>query len=1355
MNEMLKAPVLCRVPDERAVLLGPRCADLLRDEVLSEIFAATVRARPDHPALISPGQTLTYRQVSERADAIARGLLERGVGVGDVVGLWMCRGADLLIAQIAVTRTGAAWLPFDGDAPAERVAICLRDASAKVLIASPTQAAQAMEAPCPVLAPQALAIGEGETLPARAPGLTPDHPAYMIYTSGSTGIPKGIVVSHRNICHFLRAANEVYGFTGEDVVFQGASVAFDLSMEEIWVPYLVGATLFIATPQILGDLEHLPQVLTDAKVTVLDTVPTLLAFLPSNLPHLRLVLLGGEALPEELAKRWAAAGRRLFNTYGPTEATVVATFAELRPGDRVTIGRPIPNYTCYVVDEELNLLAPGQQGELLIGGPGVVQGYLHRPELTAEKFIPNPFSSNSHDPVLYRSGDAVSMGPDGNLLFHGRIDDQVKIRGFRVELGEIEARISSIPGVVRAAVVLRREEGLDLLAAFIVPEAGAALDAGTLRAELRKALPPYMVPGHFEIVAALPQLSSGKIDRKGLQRLELTIRRERGEEDVPRNEVEENLLDAARQIFHGQTGLLDADFFTELGGHSLLAARFIAIVRETPGLSSVTLPDLYAKRTLRALASDLLERMDEHDHDAQADDLSFEPPPLLRRFLCGLAQAVALPFILGLVTLQWLGLFIASIFLVQEDASIWTEMAILLVLFVALNLGTKALIVALKWLVIGRTKPGRYPLWGVYYFRLWLVERLLQVTTLKFLQASPLMRIYLRLLGARIGKDAIISEFEAGAVDLLSIGDHASTGLKIKFANVSVIGNEVIVGPIEIGADAVLGNSCVLGPNTKVERGAELKDLTVVQEGMTIPAYEQWDGSPSRKVGMVDPGEFPPFPEAKAGQRAAQMGAYVVGYIAMLMLGLLPIFPAFYVLYNLDSLLTGRISYDVAWSNLPFLAYPTALALIVVSMVIIVALRWLVLPRVQPGSYSIHSWFYVRKWLLGLATEVTLETLNSLYATIYMRSWYKLMGARIGKGSEISTNLAGRYDLVEIGENNFIGDETIFGDEEIRGGWMTLRRVRTGDRVFIGNDAVIAQGANLEDDTLVGVKSKLPDSLRTGRGETWFGSPSMHFPTRQKVNAESARTYNPPRSYLIRRAIFEGIHTALPTTFFIICGYITADLMTDPLDRGQWLVATGIFLASGVVIGFLLLLVSAALKWMLMGVYKPTMKPMWSWWAMRTEAVAVLYGGLVGKASLEFLRGTPFLPWALRLYGTRIGKGVWMDCTDLTEFDCVTIGDYSVLNQFAVLQTHLYEDRVMKVGRIKVGRGVTVGAGTTVLYDTQIGDHVRIRPLTVVMKGDTLPPNSEWAGAPSIPVRRKRGPVPTDAGISVPDQVQA
>jgi len=234
-----------------------------------------------------------------------------------------------------------------------------------------------------------------------------------------------------------------YEITSSDIVFQGASVAFDLSMEEIRIPYLVGATLFVATPEIIGETEALPDISEEAGVTVLDTVPTLLAALPRDARTIKKILLGGEACPPSIAESWTRIGRTIYSTYGLTETTVVATVAEVRPEEPVAIGHPIPTYTRYVVNEKLKLLPPGLEGELLIGGPGVARGYLQREELTTEKFIANPFQSDGSDPILYRSGDAVVLDETGNLSFRGRIDDQIKIRGFRVELGEIEAVLST------------------------------------------------------------------------------------------------------------------------------------------------------------------------------------------------------------------------------------------------------------------------------------------------------------------------------------------------------------------------------------------------------------------------------------------------------------------------------------------------------------------------------------------------------------------------------------------------------------------------------------------------------------------------------------------------------------------------------------------------------------------------------------------------------------------------------------------------------------------------------------------------------------------------------------------------
>ena len=1329
----------------RAVLRGAVRPDLIRDEVLGEIFRDSARARPDHPALVDGSGTgpggvhpaFTYGQVEARASEIARGLSHRGIGPGDVVGLWMARGPDLLIAQIGITLSGAAWLPFDAEAPADRVAVCLTDAQAKALLVSPALEPQA-PAGTPALTVAALAAGtpaEAPTPDPRALGLTPEHPAYLIYTSGSTGVPKGIVISHANICHFLRSGNALYGMRPDDVVFQGASVAFDLSMEEIWVPYLVGATLFVASPAMMGDVEALPDILARASVTVLDTVPTLLAMISKDLPTVRLVLLGGEALPEPLVARWATATRKLFNTYGPTEATVVATAAEMRPGVPVTIGGPIPNYSVYVAGETLELLAPGQQGELLIGGPGVAKGYLKRPELTAEKFIANPYGSDGADPLLYRSGDAVSLDAAGNILFHGRIDDQVKIRGFRVELGEIESRIQVLPGINQAAVVLRQDDGVDRLVAFLVPERGTTIDKAALRHTLAEQMPPYMVPGHFEAVEVLPRLTSGKVDRKALRIATLTVADTSGEQEPPRNETEAALLAAANRIFGNQAIALDGDFFADLGGHSLLAARFVGAVREMPALAAITLQDVYGKRTLRAMADTLIARTGGAGTETAIRDLSFPAPSLKRRFLCGLAQAVALPFVISLATAQWLGIFVTYLLLTGGGLGFFGELAVLLLVYIGINAVTAAIAVAAKWLILGRTKPGRYPLWGVYYYRWWLAQRLTPLVHIKWLQGSPAIVFYLRLLGAKIGRDALISDIEVGAADLLSVGAGASLGGRLVIANAEVVGDTLIIGPVEIGADVAIGASCVIGPGAVIGDHAEIGDLTTIPTDTVVGRAEIWDGSPGRKVGEADPSELPEPATASPGRRFAFAALYGFLLAAIPAIGLLPIFPAFYIFDQLNDSLGDITDIDYHW-YLPLLTWPTAMLMTAGTVLLIAAIRWLVLPRVTSGTRSIYSGFYMRKWAVAFAAEVTLETLSSLFATVYMRAWYRLMGARMGQGAEISTNLGSRYDLADIGARNFVADEVVFGEEEVRRGWMTMHEVHTGPRVFVGNDAVVPPGAVIPEDVLIGIKSKPPANHLMTPGDTWFGSPPIKLPSRQKVDLGSnTQTYEPGMGPKLRRGIFEAFSTSFSPMLFITLAITAIDWYFYPAILAEdWTGLAVTFVAVSVAIAFIQSFTVIAVKWLLMGVYKPGMQPMWSWWAMRTEAVAVLYWGLAGKVLLEHLVGTPFLPWMLRLLGVKVGQGVCMLTTDITEFDCVTIGDYATINRTSALQTHLYEDRIMKVGRVDVGTGVSVGAFSTVLYDTKVGDYARLRPLTIVMKGESIPAHSEWEGAPAVPV---------------------
>lgn len=1325
--------------------LGDRKPQHLRQELLSDIFRATARSHPDRIALICEDQTLSYGLLDRRSDAFAAALRTLGIGPGQFVGLWCERGIDLHVALLGILKAGATYIPFDADAPSERVAACLNDCNAAGLVVDAVTGLKAAGIPVRPISAHNIPTIDIDANGASYPGQSQDL-AYAIYTSGSTGKPKAVGITHANICHYLRAANDIFELNADDVVFQGASVAFDLSLEEIFLPYMVGATLWVPTRQTLAETDRLAEVMDGAGITVLDTVPTLLGLLPQDVESLRVIILGGEVCPPHLAQQWMRPGRRLFNSYGPTETTVVATVAEVLPGRPITIGRPIANMACYVVDDALRPVTVGAEGELLIGGPGVAPGYLGRPDLTPQKFIANPFETDAAlYPVLYRTGDAVTIDGDGNLAFKGRIDDQVKIRGFRVELGEIEARLAALPEIAQAAVVLRRDGEFDQLVAYLVTEPGQTFDPAKIRAHLQTQMPGYMVPSRFECLDVLPRLSSGKADRKALAALTLSaLDNDSAPSEAPRTETEALLLDAAKTVFHGQPIGFDDDFFTVLGGHSLSAAKFVSLVRKTPGLAHATLQDIYSARTLRALGRILGDEPFAPQHKA---DLSFTPPPLLRRLLCGAAQAMVLPIILGVATAPWLGVFVSYMLLSGDDIDYMREVISLLTTYSVITVGTVIVAICVKWLVLGRTKPGRYPLWGVYYFRWWVAQRFLGLVRIKWFQDSPVIRVYLRLLGAKVGSGAIIGEVESGALDLVTIGAHTTVGGRVRLASAEVIGNELVIAPISIGHGASIGTSSVVGQGCTIGDWAELADLTALPAGTIVGPAERWEGSPARRNGSVHTGDLPEAATASTPRKIAMGLAHGLALLLLPPLTLIPIFPAFHFMDRLTDWVGAWLGLDYL-TYLPLVAWPTAMVMIAVTVALIIMVRWTILPSVRVGTYSVHSGFFFRKWVVSLCTELTLDSLSSMYATVYMRWLYRLMGARIGRDSELSTSLSGRYDLLSVGENCFIADDVILGEEACRQGWITLEPVTIGDRVFIGNDAVVPAGSELISDTLIGIKSLTPPPAETrDRKGIWFGSPPMSLPVRQTFDDIGAQwTYAPPKWKRVARAVFEAFSVSFPSMLFITLGTYAVEALTPAITSHNMAVIIPQFLAAGTLVSIGLVVIAAAMKWLLMGKYRPTVKPMWSWWALRSEAIAVLYWGLAGNAMLDHLCGSPFLPMAMRLFGAKIGKGVFLDTTDITEFDCVTVGDFCAINTTSALQTHLYEDRVMKVGKVTLGKGITVGANSTVLYDTHIGDYARIGPLTIIMKGESLPEHSAWAGAPAQPATSVAPPPVEAAG---------
>ncbi|MEZ0071311.1 amino acid adenylation domain-containing protein [Planotetraspora sp. GP83] len=564
---------------------------------LPRLFEDQVARTPDLPAVLFEGGSLTYAELEVRANRLAHLLIRRGVGPERIVALALPRSVEIVVAQLAVAKAGAAFLPVDPGYPPERIAFMLADA-APVQVITSAELAPELAAGLPVReATGVVALGEPATADALAamPGHAPTdadraselllaHPAYVIYTSGSTGRPKGVVVSHRGLASFSAAEVDRYAVRAGDRVLQFSSPSFDASVLELCMSLPVGAALVVPPPgPLLG--EQLAEVLAERKVTHALIPPAALATVPADaareLPEFRMVTVGGDACPAELVELWAP-GRRMINSYGPTESTVVSTWSRpLVPGRTPPIGEPIWNTRVHVLDEALRPVPVGVAGELYVAGMGLARGYLRRPGLTAQRFVANPFGAPGER--MYRTGDLVRWNADGQLEFAGRADDQVKIRGFRIELGEIEAALTRHPEI-GAAVVTTREDrpGDKRLVAYVVPANGHAATPSELRAFLAGSLPVFMLPAAFVTLDALPLSPNGKLDRRALPAPE-----GRAGSDgyvAPRTETERTLADIWAEVLGAPRVGIDDDFFA-LGGDSIQAARALSRVRATCGVA--------------------------------------------------------------------------------------------------------------------------------------------------------------------------------------------------------------------------------------------------------------------------------------------------------------------------------------------------------------------------------------------------------------------------------------------------------------------------------------------------------------------------------------------------------------------------------------------------------------------------------------------------------------------------------------------------------------------------------------------------------------------------------------------------
>jgi amino acid adenylation domain-containing protein len=613
LQHILDIPVLGeRERNQLLVEWNDTCRDYPAQFCLHTLIEAEVVQRPDAIAVTFEDQALSYRDLNRRANRMAHRLRSLGVGPDVVVAVAAERSIEMVIGLLAVLKAGGAYLPLDVSYPAERLAFMLSDAQPRALLVQRAVAASLPSSDVPRIFLEDSFATESDVDPALATG--PDDLAYVIYTSGSTGRPKGVMNTHRGIVNRLLWMQETYGLAAKDRSLQKTTCAFDVSVWEFFWPLLAGARLVMARPGGQGDTAYLVGAIRTHGITTLHFVPSMLAvFLEDpdagRCASLRRVICSGEALPFDVQERFFSAlpGVELHNLYGPTEAAVDVTFWPCQPGseDRtVPIGRPVANTSIYILDEALRPVPVGVAGELAIGGVQVARGYLGRPELTAEKFVPNPFGEGR----LYRTGDLARYRADGVIEYLGRLDHQVKLRGFRIELGEIEDALRRHPAIRDAAVVLREDAGEKRLAAYCVPRSVAAIESpgatrqtlASVTASLRARLPDYMAPAVFVFLDHLPLSANGKLDRRALPAPDWEQHPAGSEFVAPRTETEEKIASAWRQILKVERIGVHDDFF-DLGGHSLAAMQVVSRLRGALS-SSLNVLQMFEHPTIAGLA---------------------------------------------------------------------------------------------------------------------------------------------------------------------------------------------------------------------------------------------------------------------------------------------------------------------------------------------------------------------------------------------------------------------------------------------------------------------------------------------------------------------------------------------------------------------------------------------------------------------------------------------------------------------------------------------------------------------------------------------------------------------------------
>ena len=1259
---------------------------------LIDILYDTARRFPDAPAIDDGTVQLTYAELVADIEESVAWLAARGIGRGDRIGIRMPSGSyALYVAILSVLAAGAAYVPVDADDPDERAQLVFGEAGVVGVITE-----------------RGLIRGVGQSRGWRAAAPLGRDDAWIIFTSGSTGTPKGVAVTHRSAAAFVDAEARMFlqdnPIGPGDRVLAGLSVAFDASCEEMWLAWRNGACLVPAPRSLVRSGMDLGPWLVSRDITVVSTVPTLAALWPAEaLESVRLLIFGGEACPPELAQRLAVDGREVWNTYGPTEATVVACAARLDGLGPVSIGLPLSGWDLAVVDRDGLPVAVGEVGELVIGGVGLAR-YLD-PDKDREKYAPMPTLGWSR---AYRSGDLVRLQDDG-LYFQGRADDQVKVGGRRIELGEVDTALVNLPGVSAGAAAVRKTaSGTPLLVGYIASH-DPSFDLAAARAALAESLPAALVP-RLILLDELPTRTSGKVDRNALP----WPPPDGTDQDAPELVGTMGWLAGLwRDVLGTTVDGPEADFIA-LGGGSLSAAQLVAAMRRR--YPQVTVADIYDHPRLGSLAGYL-------------DELS-PPPEIATREVtptsrltqaAQVALSVPLATLTGMQWVVWLGLLnnvAAALDLVPwaQPVNWWLLLAGFGVFITPV--GRMGIAVLFARMLLSGLQPGTYRRGGAVHLRVWFAERLAEASGAENLAGAPWMVYYARALGSSVGKGVDLHSAPP-VTGMAKLGHRCSIEPEVDLSGHWIDGDQFHVGPITVGNDATIGARTTLLPGATVGKNADVAPGSAVVGKVKNGQY--WKGSPAVKSGKARH----PWPDHRPPRAPVWVAVYGVTSI---LLGSLP----------LAGLASGlavigwgiRDTATPVEAILPALAWtPVATVVAVLTYAVLTVLGVRVLSvGLSEGYHPVRSRVGWQLWATERLMDAARNYLFPVYASLLTPWWLRLLGAKVGEGTEISTALF-TPKFTEVQDGAFLADDTMVASYELGGGWIHVAKATIGKRAFLGNSGITQPGRKVPDDGLVAVLSATPHKAKAG--SSWLGSPPVRL-RRKATAADVLRTFHPSPRLKAMRAAVETCRVIPVIITFGIGVAVLGALQTLVLRFGYLWAA----LASGLVLlaaGALAGIIAVAAKWSVIGRIRAVEHPLWSSFVWRNEVSDTFVETVAAPWFARAATGTPVMNLWLRALGASIGRGVWCETYWLPEADLVSLGAGATVNRGCVVQTHLFHDRIMRMDSVVLEAGSTLGPHCVALPAARLGAGATVGPGSLVMRGDEVPSSTRWQGNPIAP----------------------